>query len=198
MSLVVILANAGEAAERWHFQLPPLHPILVNFTAALIPASLLSDLLGRVTRKQSLVSAGWWMLLYAAIVTPFTALAGWLWLRQMPGMDVRAMWVHQWLGTALAAVLVPLAFWRGRMHVRSRAVSVAYLVVASLLTTALVVQGHLGGSMSFGASDSDGDSHAATTPHAMTPPATSNSEAVPPTTTQPHDHNWRDHLELRE
>jgi hypothetical protein len=41
------------------------------------------------------------MLFYAAVVSPFTALAGWLWLRQMGGMDVPEMAIHKWLGTAL-------------------------------------------------------------------------------------------------
>lgn len=51
-------------------ELPPLHPILVNFTAALVPASFVSDVLGRFLRRESLRSAAWWMLLYAAIITP--------------------------------------------------------------------------------------------------------------------------------
>ena len=197
MSFVAVLAHAGEATGSWNFQLPPLHPILVNFTAALVPTSLLSDLLGRLTRKESLASAGWWMLLFAAVLTPFTALAGWLWLRQMPGMDIRPMWIHQWLGTALAVALVPFALWRGRLHVRSRPASTAYLTATAVLTAALVVQGHLGGIMSFGAGSPESD-------HSMT---TSGSAAAPPThkpqqpqqpTTQPGAHNWRDHIEIQE
>src|SRR5438067_802217 len=84
------------------FTPPPLHPILVNFTAALLPASFLSDLLGVVLRKEALKSAGWWTLLYAATVTPVTAVAGWLWMRSMGDMDHSEMSVHKWLGTALA------------------------------------------------------------------------------------------------
>ena len=37
-----------------------LHPILVNFTAALVPVSVGSDVLGWVFRKQSLRDTGWW------------------------------------------------------------------------------------------------------------------------------------------
>ncbi len=58
-----------------------IHPILVNFTAALIPASIASDLLGKVLRRQSFGDAAWWMLFYAALITPLTALTGWLWKR---------------------------------------------------------------------------------------------------------------------
>ena len=42
-----------------------LHPILVNFTSALMPASIASDAAGRIFRKASLHSAAWWMLIYA-------------------------------------------------------------------------------------------------------------------------------------
>jgi uncharacterized membrane protein len=63
--------------------LPPLHPILVNFTAALVPASVMSDLLGRVLGRPTLSATGWWTMFYAAAITPFTALAGWWWLRSM-------------------------------------------------------------------------------------------------------------------
>ena len=94
--------------------LPPLHPILVTFTAAMIPASVLSELLGRLFRKPSLALAAWWMLAYGAIVTPLTVAAGWLWLRSMPPMDVPEMTLHKWLGTELAIVFIALAWCGGK------------------------------------------------------------------------------------
>src|SRR5262245_26273528 len=87
------------------FELPPLHPILVNFTAALVPASLASDLLGRFLKRESFFAAGFWTLVYAAAVTPLTAIAGWLWLRGMGDMGHSEMATHQWLGSAIALVL---------------------------------------------------------------------------------------------
>lgn len=137
--------------------LPPVHPILVNFTAALIPGSVFSDLLGRFTRRQSLVAAGWWMLLYAAIVTPFTVLAGWYWRFQMEEMDMAPMTTHAWLGTVLAAVFVPLLGWRWRHHREETIPGPAYLACAGVAVILLIVQGHLGATMSFGLSQaSDG------------------------------------------
>src|SRR5437660_1526952 len=105
MNVIFMLAHAGEGGWFPHGA-PPLHPILVNFTAALLPASLLSDVLGRLLRKQSLAAAGWWMMLYAALITPFTALAGWMWLRQMSDMNMPPMTIHKWLGTALAVIFI--------------------------------------------------------------------------------------------
>lgn len=76
MMLFQMLAHAQHAGGMDLLRPVPLHPILVNFTAALVPASLLSDVLGRVLKRDTLLHAGWWMLLYAAAVTPLTALAG--------------------------------------------------------------------------------------------------------------------------
>src|SRR5947209_8120656 len=79
-----------------------LHPILVNFTAALLPLALLSDLLGLWLKRSSLHAAASWMVLYAAIITPLTGLAGWWWKSQSAGtLPPDLITVHQWLGMSL-------------------------------------------------------------------------------------------------
>lgn len=128
---------------------PPAHPILVNFTAGLFPAALLADWLGRLLRRKPLYVAGWWMLLFAAIVTPFTVLAGWDWFRQVGDMGHWQMTIHPWLGSSLAILIPTLAVWRRRFHVRDEEPSRRYLVCATILLLALILQGHLGGTMSF-------------------------------------------------
>jgi uncharacterized membrane protein len=95
MLLFQILAHAEQSGGLDLLRPVPLHPILVNFTAALLPVSLLSDLLGRLLKRDTLLHAGWWTLLFAAAVTPLTALAGWLWLRDMPEMDHGEMALHK-------------------------------------------------------------------------------------------------------
>ena len=131
----------------WHH----VHPILVNFTAALIPASVFSDALGRLLGRASLNHAAWWTLLYATAVTPATAVAGWFWKKSIEAAlppDVIA--VHQWLGISLAGAFVVLAVWRGTIHRRGKSPGLAYLLLAALVSAALIYQGHLGGSMTFG------------------------------------------------
>ena len=151
-------AAGGESHGFWENFLtpPPLHPVLVNFTAALIPASFVSDFLGRVLRKDSLRAAGFWTFLYATILTPFTALAGWLWLNDAGDMGHAEMVAHQWVGTALPVLMLPLLFWRWKLHRANATPGIAYLVASALLVAALTIQGHLGGMMSFGAGDSGG------------------------------------------
>ena len=146
--LFPILAHASDAAGGGGF--PPIHPILVNFTAALIPTSVAADLLGRWLKRPSLRATGWWTMCLVAVITPLTALAGWLWMRSMEDMDHWQMRYHLWLGVSIAALLIPLAIWRGRTQRKDRPVGLAYFVAASLLTGALALQGELGGSMSFG------------------------------------------------
>ena len=128
-----------------------LHPILVNFTAALLPLALFSDLLGRWLKRPSLHSVGAWMVLYAAIITPLTGAAGWWWKTKSAGtLPPELITVHQWLGTSLALVFIALAVWRWRLYRQNAVPSLSYLAFAVVAVLALVYQGSLGGAMVFG------------------------------------------------
>lgn len=147
------VASATNESLRW---MPPrspeeIHPILVNFTAALLPLALLSELLGKVFRRGSLHNAGWWMTLYAAAVTPLTAAAGWWW-KHTAGSDLPAnvIAVHQWLGTSLAVFFVALVCWRWMIKRRGNLPGWSYLLFELVVVLALIYQGSLGGKMLFG------------------------------------------------
>jgi plastocyanin/uncharacterized membrane protein len=127
------------------------HPILVNFTAALLPLAFLSDLFGLWSKRASLHNAAAWMVLYAAIITPFTAAAGWWWKSKSAGaLPPSVIAVHQWLGTSLAVIFILLAIWRWRPRDRNSAPGIAYLIVTGIVVLALIYQGSLGGLMVFG------------------------------------------------
>jgi uncharacterized membrane protein len=184
---VHLLAHAGEGSG-WH--LPPLHPILVNFTAALIPASLFSDLLGRWLKRDSLHKAAWWMLLYAAVITPFTAAAGWWWMRDMEGMNDWRMPVHKWLGLSMAVVTIALAVWRWDLYRANRTPSLLYVLITALALSALIVQGELGGQMTFGSMEPEA-SHTSTRTRGGSHDSGTGTPASNPSTqpdAQPHEH----------
>lgn len=147
--------TSGERSEslRWEPPHKPneIHPILVNFTAALLPLAFLSDLLGRLLRRSSLNDAAWWMVLYEAAITPLTVAAGWWWKSTMGStLPPRVITVHQWLGTAAALLFIGLAVWRWKIRERGVPPSNAYLAVCFAVVLALVFQGSLGGMMVFG------------------------------------------------
>lgn len=125
-----------------------LHPILVNFTAALVPVSIFSDGIGRIRKNEALCTTGWWALVYATAVTPFTAIAGWLfWMKDDVG--VTGMTVHKWLGTAFVLLLFGLIAWRRNLYRRQQRPTTAYLITGALLIAVLVAQGYLGGRQVF-------------------------------------------------
>lgn len=128
-----------------------IHPILVNFTAALVPVSLASDVLGRAFKKQSLNHAAWWSLLYAACITPFTALAGLMWKRSLgDALPAAQINLHMRLGIGLAVALLVMALWRWSIERKSGIPGAAYLIFSFLAVAALMYQGSLGGELVFG------------------------------------------------
>lgn len=138
---------------RWSLPKRPdeIHPILVNFTAALLPLALLSDLLGRIFRRQMLHAAGLWMMVYEAAITPLTVAAGWWWKsRQASALPAKLIMVHQWLGTTAGVLFILLAAWRWKFHKRDMPPSSTYLLTAAVVLLALIYQGSLGGAMVFG------------------------------------------------
>jgi uncharacterized membrane protein len=143
----------AQGSLRWHFPTKPdeIHPILVNFTAALLPLALLSDLLGRLLRRQALHATGLWMMVYEAIITPLTVIAGWWWRNaHSDELPAKPIVVHQWLGTAAALLFIVLAAWRWSFHKREIEPSWLYLGLAFVSVLALVFQGSIGGTMVFG------------------------------------------------
>lgn len=168
-------------------ELPPLHPMLVHFPAALLPVSVVCDVLGRFTRRASLAHAAWWMLLFAAIASPLAAASGWLWLFDMDGMEGALISVHQWIGTILPLLLIALAVWRYRVYAQETVVSVAYLAAGLVMLLAMVVQGHVGATLTFGVPHD----HQPTTQAAQQPARDHAHDS-------PVDDGWQDSIRLKE
>ena len=122
-----------------------LHPVLVHFTCALVPCSWAADVVGRVSRSRSLQHAGAWTLAAAAVATPIAAVVGWTWWFSMDRPHDSYMIAHEWIGTSLAVLLLPLAAWRLRDLKHDRAPGWAFLGLFAALLLATMAQGHLGG-----------------------------------------------------
>jgi uncharacterized membrane protein len=91
------------------------------------------------------------MLVYAAAITPLTALAGWWWKQRVgdtlsPDLILR----HERLGFGLVFAFLALAIWRHAAHRKQEAPGTAYLLFGGVVAVLLVVQGALGGAMLFG------------------------------------------------
>lgn len=188
----------GHGGASWFpLAMPPVHPILVNFTAALVPTSFAADVLARWSKRGSFLAVSWWTLLLAAAVTPLTALAGWWWMRQMPEMNSSQMSIHKWLGISITVVLILWAVWRGSIYRRAAAPGALYLIATGLLVGSLMVQGHLGGTMSFGSGGDDATDRPPNHLHAM--PATTPTADDRSIGHAEHAHgplHWSDHLDV--
>lgn len=143
------ILGAGLIPALQHFvNVTKLHPVLVNFTAALVPVSVFSDLAGRLIKSEPLRHTAWWTLFYATVVTPFTAITGWLfWMSDDNG--VTGMTIHKWLGTGLAVLLLVLFAWRVKLRLQDKWASTPYLIAGIIFVAAVAYQGHLGGEQVF-------------------------------------------------
>lgn len=177
----------------------PIHPILVNFTAALVPISFVCDVLARLTGRESLRATGWWTLLFATAITPLTVIAGWVWLDDMDGMDMTDMTVHKWLGTSLIGVFAAMLAWRWRAQRRNEAPSIAYLATAGIVVAALSLQGHLGGTMSFGGGPIFGagtEAGGGEMDGQPSPPAEHHHDSASQGPVSPGEPDWQDYIDV--
>jgi uncharacterized membrane protein len=143
-----VLAAAILPMMRQFIMASKLHPILVNFTAALVPVSVASDIAARLLKNESLRNTGWWTLFIATCITPLTVVTGWLfWMHDDVG--VTGMTIHKWLGTGLAVLLLVLFAWRRHLHRKSEWPTTAYFILGAVFVAALIYQGYLGGQQVF-------------------------------------------------
>lgn len=130
-----------------------IHPVLVHFSTALVPASLTSDALGKYFRRDSLTAAAWWMLLYGAVATPLTVFAGWMWAADLPASvsdNLPGLMIHKWLGLFLSISFGAMAMWRKSISPSAAKPGTTYLLFGALIVGLLMFQGFLGGQMTIG------------------------------------------------
>ena len=125
----------------------PIHAIVVHFVIAMVVFSVVFDILGVLTRHQSLFNAGWWNLvvatlaiLVAIVIGQFEASLANPSQAAQPILDR-----HMVVGWSLAVVLINLTLWRGilRYH-RPLQISPIYLGVGLLVVGLVSYQVYLG------------------------------------------------------
>jgi uncharacterized membrane protein len=133
-----------------NFNLPPMHPALVHFPIALVTLSFIFDLLGKLFRKDSFRSAGWWTLLAAAVTGIISVPLGYWDMNRDMLNDETHQYVdmHLKIGWVLLIVVAGLTIWRGYLRAKTDQIpGGGYLFAAFLVTCLTLFQGWFGGEM---------------------------------------------------
>jgi uncharacterized membrane protein len=128
----------------------PMHPIFVHFTMALTSASLAFEALGFLLNKTSLIAAGGWTLVGAAVMTLMTISTGLSSSTRAPIEEGEArsfLRAHMALGLIFYGLLVAITFWRLSLWQAGRGVSWLYLASLAIVSLVMTMQGYLGGEL---------------------------------------------------
>lgn len=134
--------------------LPPLHPALVHLPIAFVVLSFVADLVGKMTRRESLRLLGYWCMVAALLGGVVTIAAGYFDYNRValaPETE-RFVALHLRIGWLLAACLVVLTVWRWRIRQQARrVVTMPYLFASFLVFSLTLFQGWYGGEMVYSA-----------------------------------------------
>ena len=123
-----------------------MHPMVVHFPLAFLPAALLAALLGR--RRPALMAAARFLIVLGGISAPLATALGWIDSGFVLFDGDRLILAHRWLGTTIGIAGLVLALWAWREPARVRGKGMISSLAA--ITAALAVQGWLGGAMVHG------------------------------------------------
>lgn len=130
--------------------MPPVHPAIVHYPIALVPVSVVADLLARVTSSASLRAAGWWALLGAAVGAALALVAG---LSDMSREKIGhaahgRVHRHMKVGFVLFTLIAGLTVWRWLIYAELRSgPGWGYLAAAAVVLALTIFQGWLGGKL---------------------------------------------------
>lgn len=128
----------------------PLHPILVHFTIALTSASLLFELLGKLTGVRELGVTAWWTLalgVAATVLTLATGTASRMALDIGEGTARSYLRLHMALGPTFFGLLVGVAVWRGLLWRDGGSPGWWYLSALAVTSAVMALQGYAGGEL---------------------------------------------------
>lgn len=151
------LPDAGENAPPTGFfarlldWLGRLHPVVVHFPMAFLPAALFTAVVGR--KRPSFAAPVQFLVVAGGSLSALSALLGWINAGFVMGTDDGLLAAHRWLGSFMGIGALGLAIWAARRPERDR--SPAMIVGLAIITAAVVTQGWLGGALVHGADHLD-------------------------------------------
>ena len=124
-----------------------LHPFVVHFPMAFLPAALFTAIVGR--RRPGFAAPVQFLVVAGGSIALLSAVLGWFNAGFTSATDDGLLQAHRWLGTALGIISLALAVWAARRPDWDR--SSGMIVALSTITIAIVAQGWLGGALVHGA-----------------------------------------------
>ncbi len=127
------------------------HPAIVHFPIALFIAGLLLDFLGMVRKDKTLLYAGWYNIIFAA-VTSFAGVASGLLAMTLKKLTFQGLMMNHILyaGGATVAMCILVGMRVHRHEEMSRPARVVYYILATSAFLAISYAGHLGGTLVYG------------------------------------------------
>jgi uncharacterized membrane protein len=123
-----------------------LHPMVVHFPIAVVPAALFTAIVGR--RRAAFDAPVRFLVVAGGILAPIAALLGWFDAGLAVAADDGLLRPHRWLGTAIGLLAAGFALWAWRKPERVR--GNAMIFGLAVITAAIIVQGWFGGAMVHG------------------------------------------------
>ncbi len=123
-----------------------LHPMLVHFPIAFLPAALVTAVVGR--KRPAFLAPVQFLVIAGGIVAPLAALLGWFDAGFDYATDDWLLQFHRWLGTGIGLGALGLAIWSWRKPEASQGAGM--IAGLSLITVSVVIQGWFGGAMVHG------------------------------------------------
>jgi uncharacterized membrane protein len=123
-----------------------LHPMLVHFPIAFIPAALFTAVVGR--KRAGFAKPVQFLVVTAGVTAPIAMLSGWLGGGFALGADDWVMQSHRWLGTGIGIGALALGVLALKRPEADRGAGM--IVGLSILTAAILVQGWFGGALVHG------------------------------------------------
>lgn len=146
-----VVAHVGTVHAPDLGNMPPVHPAIVHVPVALVPLSVLAEILARVTGSATLATAGWYALVVAAFGAALAVVAGLFDMsREQLGEEVHhRVHTHMKVGLIVFAAIAALTFWRTLLGLSESAPGWGYVVSATIIVAITIFQAWLGGELVF-------------------------------------------------